>query len=68
VSPRRTPAEIANTNDAPGPSILGVTGVETSGTPVRGPKYPANGPQTIATSTSPRATAYTSAAGGLGFE
>ena len=66
MSPRRTPAEIANTNGAPGPSSVGATGVELSGTPVRGPKYPANGPQTIATSTSPLATAYTSAAGGLG--
>ncbi len=53
VSPRRTPAEIANTNVAAAPSIVGLTGVETSGTPVRGPKYPANGPQTIARSTSP---------------
>ena len=61
VSPRLTPAAIANANAAPGPSIVGVTGVETSGTPVRGPKYPANGPQTMATSTSPRATASTSA-------
>jgi hypothetical protein len=59
---------MSNTNGRDGKSISGETGVIFSGAEARFAKYPANGPQAMAMSTSPRATASISAAGGFSFE
>ena len=56
----------AKVNGRLGPSEAGATGRSRSLTRSRGPKYPANGPQMIARSTSRSATASTSFDGGLG--
>jgi hypothetical protein len=62
--PQRTAIAMSNLKGSPG-SESGRTAVTRSGTGCRGAKYPANGPQTIATSISPAATASMIRAGGF---
>src|SRR4051812_14134668 len=65
LSPLRTPIAMLKANGRFG-SAAGETGTTSSGTEACFAKYPANGPQTTATSTSPFTTASTIRAGGFG--